>query len=287
MHLLTFCVFDDYIQTFYSQDYVVWQVMNIKGEATYPNTPQAHFEVLQECDDRLNLETHLSEVLITLIYTPKQTEQISTFWQQITQQYQNHSVSILPWELLYEYACTHQTTAPEQIDEAWIRQYILPLTMLEISHKEHQQLIEAINAQKRALADDVATAEQDIAAQLAKLQQDKYALQQELNTLQSQLAQVSQPAIEKLVSFLPAIFKNFWNTVSPDELAVIVGQLTAPDIKSPFHNLSEATINSKKRQFLALSPDDRQKIIAFCRELVRDHDLTVTLAFAPHIGALD
>lgn len=64
-------------------------------------------------------------------------------------------------------------------------------------------------------------AEQALAEQVQQLEQDKAYLQQQISQAKDQLQRLQQPDMESLVSFLPAIFKDFWNTVRPDELAMI------------------------------------------------------------------
>ena len=180
---------------------------------------------------------------------------------------------------------------PKVLNSEWITQYILPLTCLENSWHEHQKLIDSLNLQKQIQQDLLQVEEQQLqsnfAEQLAFLQAEKKKLQTEVREAQKKIAAVQRPNLEALLSFLPSIFKNFWNTVRPDELANIAGLLDIPNISSPYHNPTSSAVQSKKRQFHAVAETEQQQIIVFCRQLKQDYDLQPHLEFRPIIGALD
>ena len=98
---------------------------------------------------------------------------------------------------------------------------------------------------------------------------------------------LQRPNLESLLSFLPSIFKNFWNTVRPDELANIAGLVDVPKVQSPYHNPSLAAVQAKKRQFQALVDTEKAQIINFCRQLKQDYNLNIHLEFQTLIGELD
>lgn len=91
-----------------------------------------------------------------------------------------------------------------------------------------------------------------------------------------------------VVSFLPAIFKDFWNIVRPDELAMLVGNINPPQIPSPYQSPNISAVQQKKRQFTAISEQNQDKIIQLCRELARNYNtLVIHAEFKPVIGDLD
>lgn len=98
-------------------------------------------------------------------------------------------------------------------------------------------------------------------------------LRQENRELREQLAKRDQPAMESLLVYLPVIYRNFWGTVRPDELALLAGLLEVPAIPSPCPEPSVATRLAMKKRFLQLSEQERASLIAFCRQL--PYQLTV------------
>jgi len=103
--------------------------------------------------------------------------------------------------------------------------------------------------------------------ELAKLRAENQGLRMENRHLRTQLIQRDGIDIEKLVTFLPAIFRNFWGTVRPDELAMLAGTLNIPQIPSPCPEPSAETIGRMKRYLFSLPPEERARIIEFAQML--------------------
>lgn len=98
-------------------------------------------------------------------------------------------------------------------------------------------------------------------------------LRQENRELRDQLARLDRPAMESLLVYLPVIYRNFWGTVGPDELALLAGLLEVPVIPSPCPEPSTATVAAMKKRFLQLPEQERASLIAFCSQL--PYQLTV------------
>jgi hypothetical protein len=98
-------------------------------------------------------------------------------------------------------------------------------------------------------------------------------LRRENRELRDQLVRLDRPAMESLLVFLPVIYRNFWGTVRPDELAQLAGLLEVPVIPSPCPEPSVATRLAMKKRFLQLPEQERASLIAFCRQL--PYQLTV------------
>lgn len=292
-YTLCLCLLDNEIQVYKSSNQTVWDILPIQGEESFLhyNRKDCLKAVLQECSQRLNLGTELEDVLVNILYKEQDYSWLVETLHQL-ESLKNKQVQVLQWNNLVDYANkSFVNETPKVLNSEWITQYILPLTCLENSWQEHQKLIDSLNLQKQIQQDLLQVEEQQLqsnfAEQLAFLQAEKKKLQTEVREAQKKIAAVQRPNLEALLSFLPSIFKNFWNTVRPDELANIAGLLDIPNISSPYHNPTSSAVQSKKRQFQALAETEQQQIIAFCRQLKQDYDLQPHLEFRPIIGALD
>lgn len=288
---LSICLLENEIQVYKSQNQIDWLIVPIKGEDIFIhyNDKSNIKTVLDESNQYLNLDDGLASVEVSILYT-------DSAWlsETITQLHalKNSSIQVLNWRSLVDYACkSFNVNKPSSWYSEWVKQNILPLTSLQNSWKEHQKLLDAVHLQEQLRQSqqqgDQSQIQVDFAKKLADLQQERQKLQIELQQIQQQLVSVQRPNLENLLSFLPSIFKNFWNTVRPDDLVNIVGLLDVPQVSSPFHNPSIAAVRTKKRQFLILEESEQQKIIGFCQQLKQQYDLHLHLEFQPIIGALD
>ena len=293
-YTLCLCLLESEIQVYKSHNQVIWDILPIQGETVvlHQNRKEILKGVLQECSQRLNLDTKLEDVTVNVLYTAQDDYSWLSEILKELHTLKNKQVQILQWQSLIEYASKNLTeTVPNHLNAEWISQYVLPLTCLENSWQEHQKLIDSLNLQKQIKQEQLQVEQQQVqshsAEQLAKYQMEKQKLQAEIRDLQQKLVTVQRPNLDNLMSYLPSIFKNFWNTVRPEELANIAGLLDVPKIESPFHNPSNPTVQIKKRQFQALAETEQQQIIAFCRQLKQHYNLNLHLEFQPIIGALD
>lgn len=292
-YTLCLCLLDKEIQVYKSTNQTTWDIIPIEGEEVFlhHNRKDSLKTVLQECSQRLNLDKKLEDVTVNILYTALDYGWLVEALQQL-HTLNNKQVQVLQWQNLVEYASKNFVEKiPEPLNSEWITQYILPLTCLANSWQEHQKLIDSLNLQKQIQKEQLQIEEQqtqsDFAQIIAKLQAEKQKLQTEIRDVQQKLATVQRPNLENLLSYLPSIFKNFWNTIRPEELANIAGLLDVPNVPSPFHNPTPSTVQTKKRQFLALSETEQQQIIGFCRQLKQHYDLQLHLEFQSIIGELD
>lgn len=85
--------------------------------------------------------------------------------------------------------------------------------------------------------------------------------------LRAQLAQGSPVSLEQLVSFLPVIYRNFWNSVSPNDLALLAGSLKIPEVPSPCPEPSAEVIATLRQRLSSMPEYDRDRIVQYCRQL--------------------
>ena len=92
-------------------------------------------------------------------------------------------------------------------------------------------------------------------------------LRRENKHLREQVKKRTTASLDLLTLYLPIIYHNFWNTVRPDELAMLAGSTHIPVIPSPYHEPDGWQVLDMKQRFLQLNDQDRASIVAFCHQL--------------------
>jgi hypothetical protein len=98
-------------------------------------------------------------------------------------------------------------------------------------------------------------------------------LRRENKHLREQVKKRTTASLDLLILYLPIIYHNFWNTVRPDELAMLAGSPQIPVIPSPYHEPDGWLVLSMKQRFLQLTEEARASVVAFCHQL--PYQLTV------------
>lgn len=269
-----------------------WQPWVIKGESEYHHHGKINMldEILHEITERLHRKDKLASVQLSLVYANDcrilLENSIKLLHTQGCQYWQ-----IICWDVLYQQAASLSNSPIDgkTPSVSWIQDYILPLLgqdseLKALKQQEHERALAALEAEKQQLAQHLkeqeGVAKQSHEQMLATLHAEKHKLLQELQNLKQQHAALARPNMEYLLSFLPAIFKDFWNKVRPDELSLIAGKIDTPDIPSPYFSPSTQAVLSKKRQFLQLAAVDQHQIKLFCQELSHNYALQIHTEFA-------
>lgn len=92
-------------------------------------------------------------------------------------------------------------------------------------------------------------------------------LRRENKHLREQVEKRTTASLDLLTLYLPIIYRNFWNTVRPEELAMLAGSTHIPVIPSPYHEPDGWQVLDMKQRFLQLNDQDRASIVAFCHQL--------------------
>jgi hypothetical protein len=113
------------------------------------------------------------------------------------------------------------------------------------------------------LADRTVSLEQRIELdEIRKLRTENQKLREEL--IQNNILEM-----EQLLSFLPVIYKDFWSSVSPSELALLGGTLNIKDIADMtiYSEPSHEVIMHMKKKLQGMPKSKQEEIIQFCRGL--------------------
>lgn len=73
-----------------------------------------------------------------------------------------------------------------------------------------------------------------------------------------------------MLSFLPIIYRNFWNNIKPYDVALLMDSVNPPQIPSPYPEPSSETIFKKTEQFKSFPENKRKELLAFCKNRLPD-----------------
>lgn len=91
-------------------------------------------------------------------------------------------------------------------------------------------------------------------------------LRLENQQLREQLATSHKPGLPSLISYLPIFYRNFWSTVSPEDIAVLANT-SVPELPAIISEPSPAIISEMRKRFLQLPITERLQFIQFCKSL--------------------
>ena len=233
----------------------VWEVMPIQGEQwIILSTTEDIASLLKNISDRINKVSKLAEVEIHLLYQAEAVNLLSSTPKAF------HDLDCKQWQILRLEPILQRAGALDGADNYlkdinFLQKHVLPVLASTFGYRD--ETAETERAQAVQVHEDTM---ESLRAEILRMNQEKAALQARISALQL-------PEIEQLLVFLPAIFRNFWGKVRPDELALLAGTLKVPSITSPYLDPSADTVAILKRRLLNLPEQDLNKIIRFCREL--------------------
>lgn len=96
-----------------------------------------------------------------------------------------------------------------------------------------------------------------------RLADARNALAQENDRLRSQNAALQQVEVERLVSFLPALFPRVFTVLGAADLALLCGHVQPVGIPNPYPEPSEETLRMLQKRFHALPREHQRQIVHF------------------------
>lgn len=106
-----------------------------------------------------------------------------------------------------------------------------------------------------------------------RLEQLNAAHREERNALHARMAALATPPVEELVRYMPLFFRQFWEKLSPADLAHVLRISEIPVVPSPFPEPSGAALAAMRRQFGGLPEPVRQAVLALARDLAVNWDV--------------
>ena len=237
----------------------VWAGQRIKGEWVSDLKPgKAALEpILAYLSERFNKEHALRDMEVHLLYGQADIAAVTDAPHSLMALHCK-TWQILRLEPLLERASAASGVTPAQPlegDDKWLKTVFLPILSSTFAYSNNAFQVEEARARQ---------AHEDT---MESLRTEAQARQQEVAQLQARIHALQLPGVEHLLVYLPAIYRNFWGVVRPDELALLAGTLTVPDVPSPYPDPSPDTVMALKRRLLQLPELDRERVLGFCRTL--------------------
>ena len=169
----------------------------------------------------------------------------------------NPTWQILSWEWLAE-RFGFGDASPWETAELLVSQ-VLPwlVTADDAAQRQHLQL--ARESEHRSETEQLAA--------------ERSVLLQANERLRAENAALQQVDVERLVSFLPALFPRVFTVLGPTDLAQLCGRVEPLSIPNPYPEPSEETLRTLQRGFRALPLQLQQQIVRFVARLPQRHKL--------------
>lgn len=120
---------------------------------------------------------------------------------------------------------------------------------------------------------DLVVIRQELDAQRHRLVEDyedeRQRLNAEIDQLRRQRDALVRADLERLATYLPALYQNIFEIVSPADLALQCGHLAPPSIPSPYPEPAPETIRRLQRDFRSLPTESQAEILRFARGLAQ------------------
>ena len=240
-----------------------WEVCPIYDEKTNSlRDDNAAANIVKELDTHINATSQLRDIELMVIYDKEASSQIPNLSTSLLE-LQSISWQLFSWQFVIQKL--NNTNNELQIntmksDITWLSQSLLPV-INSLGSKDIETDIESEDYEDSQEGTAIERIE------LEKALESNRELQHKVQRLQHQANALQGLSIHKIITFMPAIYQNFWHVVKPSDIGLLVGNYAMPEIPSPFPEPAIDTIHMMKKQFLALPKQDQQQIIEFCQQL--------------------
>jgi hypothetical protein len=271
--LLVVLLLDGHAACFVRDGQTRWQQEPIHGEAWYPLAGNnALAQVLDELDQRLNCSDQLAGFALHLVYEQSALPWLADVARALAA-VRCGTWQVLRWEPLRDRAAMLSGQAPAASLPAidWLQQSLLPVLEATFQYQDD------------ALAAERARAEQQHADTLESLRADRLRLEAEIAIQREQLSALQRPAMDDVLAYLPAIYRNLFGSIAPHDLALLAGQLQVPPIPSPWPEPSPDTLHALQARLRKLPEPRATQLRDFCRQL--PHPLELRVEMRAWLGA--
>ena len=249
-----------------------WMRQNIRGESVVDIDEDDFLPILRVLNNLLNEAEELHGVDVHILHAEGDEAIVESAKRSLeVMKCDTFKIETLESKLeLAKKASRKLPKAPllEVVNDEWLIKTLLPVLSAVV---ETVPFIEAQSDNLDTLRDRLSISQEEV----KQLKVQLATLQAQLAQKQAQISSTQFPSMENLLVFLPAIYRNFWGVVRPDELALLAGTLTVPEVASPYADPSPDTVLVLRRRLLALPESERDCVIGWCREL--SHRLEVRM----------
>ena len=250
--LLVVLLLDHHATCFVRDGQPTWRHAHLHGEASYPMCGEAGLEsVLRELNARMHYSDDLSKFALHLIY-----DQAALPWlanvAAVLADVQCKHWQVLQWETLRDRAAVLNGCAPTSSHPSaeWLQKGVLPALETAFGH----------------LGDTLA-AEQSHDDTVARLHAERMRLEAEIASQREQLNALQRPALDDVLTYLPALYRNVFSSIAPHDLALLAGTLQVPQIPSPWPEPAADTLQALQARLRKLPQQRAQQLRAFCQSL--------------------
>lgn len=267
-----------------------WQLIKPRGELSLPATGNDCWQkALDEITDFHNRSSGLAACSVFVL-----SDRLGLFAQsellEPLQQAQAQQCQLIRLSWLAERS---GTLPPASADADWLQQYILPelASAKETTFKPEDSQEKVISTELQEAQTHIKRLQQRVEQLQESEQQLSLQLQEKAQTLQDAQADINtlkrrgdalinnELTMSQLTTLLPGLYKNFWSSISPSDLALLAGTTEIPQISSPIHEPTDAVIQTLKKRILALHRSQKEQLRELCRQLPRQFDIRPEMQF--------
>lgn len=158
---------------------------------------------------------------------------------------------LLAWEWIAERLGLNDATPWMMPD--WIESQLLPWLVIADDAAERRHMQEALAREHRSESE--------------RLVGERAELEIENKRLREQNAALQQVDVERLASFLPALFPRVFTVLGANDLAQLCGRIEPLPIPNPYPEPSEETLRVLQKDFRALPLKLQRQIVGFVSRL--------------------
>ena len=247
-----------------------WESHLIHGELWSLLDDSSKLElVINQLNEDINASSQLQDFEIVVVYEPGLAHFLKNLSTCLTQ-LQCQKWQVLDWRSLWKKA--HAIKIMDQDNdslptEEWLKKTFLPV------------LASMVDYQDVAWEMEYERAKQEHDETVESLRQERLQLEIQLREVKQQMASIQNPDLEYLLTYLPIIYRNFWGTVKPSDLALLAGTYQIPNIPSPFPEPDANTIAIMKTRFQQMPQAQQERLIYFCHQLQFRLDIRPEMKF--------
>lgn len=266
-------IVQDEIQVF-EQEQSVWHVYPVFREGRNSLKNKTAAEIVEKINEYLNSSDNLKEVDFFIVadrpgYACGLPETFGKLG--------NESWQLVLWQSAKERAVLVKPLKKGEtahLDTQWLATVLIPTVEGSLRYQDEALLKE----RERDLARHHEEQEK-IKEAMEKLGGERHVLEAEINRLKAQLALLDRPSMEQLATYLPVLYRNFWNSVKPSDLALLAGRYNLPEVPSPFPEPDNHTVSQMKKRLQAMPVQEQERLREFCAELPSNLNIRPEMRF--------